>query len=72
MSKIIGALVMIGAAIITIIVLGLLFALPVMLLWNSCLVSAVTFAKPISLLQAWGINILSGFIFKKSENKSSN
>jgi hypothetical protein len=41
-------------------------------MWNDCLVSAVTFAKPISLLQAWGINILAGILSNKSRQNSEN
>ena len=40
-----------------------------MLLWNACLVGAVTFAHPITWLQAWGIslmlNLLSPTKFKE-------
>ena len=47
-----------------VVALGLLFSLPVMLLWNGCLVDAVTGVKEISLLQAWGLMILCGLLFK--------
>lgn len=46
--------------------LGLLFSLPVMLLWNWCLVGAVVGVNEISWLQAWGIMILFGLLFKSS------
>lgn len=50
--------------IIVIVVLGLLFSLPVMFLWNLCLVPAIPGINTIGWLQAWGIMILSGFLFK--------
>ena len=34
----------------------------IMLLWNGCLVSAVTFANPIGLWQAVGLECLAGLI----------
>lgn len=51
-------------------VLGLVLAFPVMLLWNSCLLPAVSGLSEITLLQAWGIMILSGFLFKPIINAS--
>jgi len=52
--------------ILAIFVIGLLFALPVMWLWNGCLVDAVSGLHQIGWLQAWGINILFGILFKPS------
>jgi hypothetical protein len=49
-----------------IVVLGTLFSYPVMLLWNGCLVPAVDGVKEIGWLQAWGIMILFGLLFKTS------
>lgn len=48
-------------------VVGLLFSLPVMLLWNGCLVGAVSGVNEITWLQAWGILILFGLLFKSSD-----
>ena len=59
--KVVGVSVL-GFVIVTF--LGLLFSLPVMLLWNDCLVPAVTGLKEIGWLQAWGINVLCGILFK--------
>ena len=47
-----------------VVLLGLLFSLPVMLLWNYCLVGAVVGINEISWLQAWGIMVLFGILFK--------
>ena len=52
-----------------VILLGLLFSLPVMLLWNGCLVGAVSGVNEITWLQAWGLMVLSGLLFKSSVEK---
>ncbi len=41
-----------------------LLSWPVYMLWNGCLVDAVTITKEITWLQAWGINLLCGMMFK--------
>ena len=51
-------------AVLLIVIVGLLFSLPVMLLWNGCLVGAVAGVSEITWLQAWGIMILFGILFK--------
>lgn len=58
------AVVAVGVAII--VFFGLLFSLPVMWLWNLCLVAAIPGIKEIGWLQAWGILILCGLLFKNS------
>ena len=52
-------------------VVGLLFSYPVMLLWNGCLVPAVTGVHSITWIQAYGILILTSFLFKSSGSSSS-
>ena len=52
--------------VVFVIAAGLLFSLPVMWLWNGCLIGAVSGVSEISWLQAWGINVLCGFLFKSS------
>ena len=54
----------------TVVVFGLLLSLPVMLLWNYCLVGAVAGVAQIGWLQAWGILVLCGFLFKSGASKS--
>ena len=66
--KVIG-LAALGFVIVTFI--GLLFSLPVMLLWNDCLVPAVAGVKEIGWLQAWGLMILFGFLFKTTTTNRS-
>lgn len=55
-SVVIMVMVVVGA--------GLFLSLPVMLLWNWCLIPAIPGVKAIGWFQAWGILILFGFLFK--------
>lgn len=61
MEVLIGAVIL---AVIIIVIAGLLFSLPVMWLWNGCLVGAVNGVNEITWLQAWGILVLCGLLFK--------
>lgn len=49
-----------------VIIVGLIFSFPVMLLWNGCLVGAIAGVSEIGWLQAWGIMVLFGILFKTS------
>lgn len=62
----VGALVIVLAIVV---VVGLLLSFPLMLLWNGCLVPAVTGLQEISWLQAWGILIASNLLFKNNSYK---
>lgn len=64
MEKIIAAIALAIGGFILIAAFGLLISLPVMWLWNSCLVAAIPGVKTIGWLQAWGILILCNFLFK--------
>lgn len=66
--EVVGALVLVVLAIC---VLGMIFAWPVMMLWNLCLVPAVEGLREVGWLQAWGILVVCGLLFK-SHNSSSN
>jgi hypothetical protein len=68
-TKVIGIAVV---GFVAIVVLGLILSLPVMWLWNACLVAAIPGIKEIGWLQAWGLMILCGLLFKSSSNSSSN
>jgi hypothetical protein len=52
-----------------ILLMGLLMGLPIMLLWNALLPELFGF-KEISFLQAWGLMILSGLLFKSAPSSS--
>lgn len=70
MEMFIKAMAGIVGVIALIVVLGLVMSWPVMMLWNGCLVDAVTGVKEIGWLQAWGILILCGTLFKSSASVS--
>lgn len=52
--------------VLLVVVIGLLVSFPIMLLWNYCLVPAVSIASEITWLQAWGLLILFHALFKSS------
>ena len=57
-------LITVLGSIVFLVFLSLLLSLPVYLLWNGCLVGAIDGVKEVTWLQAWGLNLLSGFLFK--------
>ena len=64
-------LVIVGTVVVTIagiLILSFLLSWPVYMLWNGCLVEAVAAFKEVTWLQAWGITVLCGFLFKPSFN----
>jgi len=67
MGKIV-ALVVGGIGLI--VLLSFLLSWPVMMLWNGCLVDAVTGVKEVTWLQAWGISLLCGLLFKSHTSSS--
>lgn len=64
---IVGAVV---TGLLGLLLLSFLLSWPVYMLWNGCLVDAVTGVKEVSWLQAWGLNILCGMLFKTTVSKS--
>lgn len=63
---IVGATVIV---LVIVVVLGLLLSFPLMLLWNGCLVPAVSGLSDITWMQAWGILIASNILFKNTSYK---
>ena len=64
--------VVVGAAIFGLaglVLFSFLLSWPVYMLWNGCLVDA-TGVKEVTWLQAWGLNILAGIMFKSSVSSS--
>ena len=49
-----------------VLVFSFLCSWPIYMLWNLCLVGAVSGVHEIEWLQAWGIAILSGMLFKSN------
>ena len=50
--------------------ISFLLSWPVYMLWNGCLVDAVTGVKEVTWLQAWGLNFLFGIMFKPNGSSS--
>ena len=67
-DKIIG---IIGVFLAVAILVGLIISFPVMLLWNGCLVPAITGVNEIGWMQAWGLTVLSTVFFKTTVTKGS-
>ena len=65
-SAAIGALVFIFALVV---ILGLVMAIPTYFLWNECLVPAISGFHEIGWVQAWGLNILFGILYKAEVSK---
>ena len=68
MEKILVIVGTVVVGIVGVLLLSFLLSWPVYMLWNGCLVDAVTSVKEVTWLQAWGITILCGFLFKTSVN----
>lgn len=70
MGKLFEIVTLLIVALVLIAVVGLIVSFPVMLLWNWCLVGAVAGVNEITWLQAWGILMLFGILFKTSSSTS--
>jgi len=68
MEKISGVVGVVVIGIAGLLLLSFLLSWPVYMLWNGCLVDAVTGVNEVTWLQAWGIVVLSGLLFKTSVN----
>ena len=62
--KAVEILIAVLGSVALLVFLSLLFSLPVYFLWNGCLVGAIDGVKEVTWLQAWGLMILSSFLFK--------
>jgi hypothetical protein len=65
--------VIVGAVIVGLaglLLFSFLLSWPVYMLWNGCLVGAVAGVSEVTWLQAWGLNILTGIMFKTTVGKS--
>ena len=70
LAKIIVSTGAILVAIVFVVFLSFLLAWPVRELWNGCLVYAVDGLHEITWMQAWGITVLCGFLFKTSVSQN--
>jgi hypothetical protein len=67
--KVFDAIFTISGVIGLIIILGLIMSIPTWFLWNNCFVDAVHGVNQIGIVQAWGLNILAGLLFKSNITK---
>ena len=70
MEKFAGIVGVVVLGIAGLLALSFLLSWPVYMLWNGCLVGAIAGVSEVSWLQAWGLTILCGFLFKSNVSKS--
>jgi len=70
MEKIVVVIGAVILGIVGILFLSFLLSWPVYMLWNGCLVGAVAGVAEVTWLQAWGLTVLCGFLFKPSVSAS--
>jgi len=66
MEKLSSGIALVLGGIALLIFIAILFAWPVQLLWNGCLVDAVDGVHPITFWQALGLTVLFSILFKSS------
>lgn len=66
MSDFFEALIMFVGVIGVLLFVSFLLSWPVMWLWNNALVGAIVGVNEVGWVQAWGILILSSFLFKST------
>jgi len=62
--KVFELLITVLGSIVFLLFISFLLSWPVFMLWNGCLVGAVTGVQEVTWLQAWGLSILCGLLFK--------
>ena len=70
MEKVVIAIGAIVLGIASLLLLSFLLSWPVYMLWNGCLVGAIAGVSEVSWLQAWGLTVLCGFLFKSNVSTS--
>ena len=56
-------------SVLTLLLISFMLSWPVFMLWNGCLVGAIAGVNSVTWLQAWGLAILSGMLFKSTISK---
>jgi hypothetical protein len=64
MKELVVAFTAVLAGIAGLVFISFLMSWPVYMLWNGCLIDAVQGVREVTWLQAWGISLLCGFLFK--------
>lgn len=70
MDSVVSAIGAVIVGVLVILIIGALMAFPVMWLWNLCLIPAVSGVHEITWMQAWGLLVLCGILFKNSTSSS--
>ena len=71
MDSFLKILIVILGAIGLILLVSFLLSWPIMTLWNGCLIGAIDGIHEITWLQAWGISVLFGLLFKPQFSNTS-
>ena len=71
MNTLVNALAVLIVGIALIVLLSFLLALPVMLLWDAVIPGIFPGLHEITWLQAWGLSLLCGLLFKSHMTKKS-
>lgn len=66
MDKLLVSVMGFAGIVALVVFLSFLLSWPVMMLWNGCLVGAVNGVNEVTWLQAWGLTVLTGLMFKSS------
>jgi hypothetical protein len=69
--KVIEVILLALTGIAFVLFISFVLSYPLMLLWNMCLVPAVTVLKEVGWLQMWGISVLISILFKPTISKSN-
>ena len=70
MNDFIRSLALVIGGIALLVLISFLLSWPVYMLWNGCLVGAVTGVSEVTWLQAWGLTVLCSFLFKSNVSSS--
>jgi len=70
MEKVVIAVGAVVLGIASLLLLSFLLSWHVYMLWNGCLVGAVAGVSEVTWLQAWGLTILCGFLFKTTASNT--
>jgi hypothetical protein len=68
MEKAIAIIIASVVAIAMAVFMSFVLSWPLYMLWNGCLVGAVRGVNEVTWLQAWGLSILFGLMFKTTVN----
>jgi hypothetical protein len=71
MEKLVETFVVAVIGVGLLVLISFLMSWPVYMLWNGALVGAINGINEITWLQAWGINVLFGMLFKNSSYSKS-